>query len=194
MLTARADQYLWGRPDLAEVIRRAQAFETAGANAIMVPGLSDHGHRCTRQLHRSLADVRRGGFSWTAVLNAAVNRKAAIKHRTPYDRRNTFSSGHQARCTQYRQGSGIRWCVLMAINCLARPPAGWLSGAFRPEARSHRDCPTSPYAACDGTSMPVRTRAAHSWRKFWPFRRRRSGVRSPRRSLARRRPDRAPAR
>ena len=61
MLTARADQYLWGRPDLAEVIRRAQAFETAGANAIMVPGLSDHGHRCTRQLHRSLADVRHGG-------------------------------------------------------------------------------------------------------------------------------------
>ena len=41
MLTARADQYLWGRPDLAEVIRRAQAFETAGANAIMVPGLTD---------------------------------------------------------------------------------------------------------------------------------------------------------
>jgi 2-methylisocitrate lyase-like PEP mutase family enzyme len=41
MLTARADQYLWGRPDLAEVIRRAQAFEAAGANAIMVPGLSD---------------------------------------------------------------------------------------------------------------------------------------------------------
>src|SRR5262245_59878041 len=41
MLTARADQYLWGRPDLAEVIQRAQAFETAGANAIMVPGLND---------------------------------------------------------------------------------------------------------------------------------------------------------
>jgi 2-methylisocitrate lyase-like PEP mutase family enzyme len=43
MLTARADQNLWGRADLAEVIRRAQAFETAGANAIMVPGLSDLG-------------------------------------------------------------------------------------------------------------------------------------------------------
>lgn len=41
MLTARADQYLWGRPDLAEVITRAQAFQEAGANAIMVPGLSD---------------------------------------------------------------------------------------------------------------------------------------------------------
>jgi 2-methylisocitrate lyase-like PEP mutase family enzyme len=41
MLTARADQYLWGRPDLTEVIRRAQAFEAAGADAIMVPGLND---------------------------------------------------------------------------------------------------------------------------------------------------------
>lgn len=41
MVTARADQYLWGRPDLAEVIRRAQAFEAAGADAIMVPGLID---------------------------------------------------------------------------------------------------------------------------------------------------------
>lgn len=41
MVTARADQYLWGRPDLAEVIRRAQAFQEAGADAIMVPGLTD---------------------------------------------------------------------------------------------------------------------------------------------------------
>lgn len=41
MLTARADQYLWGRPDLAEVVRRAQAFEAAGADAIMVPGLME---------------------------------------------------------------------------------------------------------------------------------------------------------
>ncbi len=41
MLTARADQYLWGRPDLAEVIQRAQAFQEAGATAIMVPGLTE---------------------------------------------------------------------------------------------------------------------------------------------------------
>ena len=40
-LTARADQYMWGRPNLAEVIRRVQAFQEAGANAVMVPGLSD---------------------------------------------------------------------------------------------------------------------------------------------------------
>src|SRR5262249_47004422 len=42
MLTARVDQCLWGRPDLTEVIHRAQAFEAAGASAIMVPGLNDH--------------------------------------------------------------------------------------------------------------------------------------------------------
>jgi 2-methylisocitrate lyase-like PEP mutase family enzyme len=41
MLTARADQFLWGRPDLTEVLHRSQAFEAAGANAIMVPGLTD---------------------------------------------------------------------------------------------------------------------------------------------------------
>lgn len=40
-LTARADQYLWGRPDLAEVIARAQAFQAAGADAVLVPGLTD---------------------------------------------------------------------------------------------------------------------------------------------------------
>jgi 2-methylisocitrate lyase-like PEP mutase family enzyme len=41
MLTARADQYLWGRPDLAEVVRRARAFQEAGADAVLAPGLTD---------------------------------------------------------------------------------------------------------------------------------------------------------
>ena len=41
IVTARADQYLWGRPNLAEVIQRAQAFQAAGADAIMAPGLTD---------------------------------------------------------------------------------------------------------------------------------------------------------
>ena len=39
-LTARADQYMHKLPDLAEVIRRAQAFQQAGADMILVPGLS----------------------------------------------------------------------------------------------------------------------------------------------------------
>lgn len=40
-LTARADQYMHGRGNLAEVIARAQAFQAAGANMILTPGISD---------------------------------------------------------------------------------------------------------------------------------------------------------
>ncbi len=39
-LTARADQYMHKRPDLGEVIQRAQAFQEAGADMILVPGLT----------------------------------------------------------------------------------------------------------------------------------------------------------
>jgi 2-methylisocitrate lyase-like PEP mutase family enzyme len=39
-LTARADQYMHERPDLAETIRRAQAFQDAGADMILAPGLT----------------------------------------------------------------------------------------------------------------------------------------------------------
>ena len=39
-LTARADQYMHKRPDLAEAIQRAQAFQEAGADMILVPGLT----------------------------------------------------------------------------------------------------------------------------------------------------------
>jgi 2-methylisocitrate lyase-like PEP mutase family enzyme len=39
-LTARADQYMHKRPDLVETIQRAQAFQTAGADMILVPGLT----------------------------------------------------------------------------------------------------------------------------------------------------------
>lgn len=41
LLTARVDIYLHGRRDLAEAISRAQAFQRAGADAIMAPGLLD---------------------------------------------------------------------------------------------------------------------------------------------------------
>lgn len=41
MLTARAENYLWGRPDLDDTIRRLQAFEQAGADVLYAPGLPD---------------------------------------------------------------------------------------------------------------------------------------------------------
>ncbi len=41
VLTARAEGFLRGRPDLDDVIRRLQAFAAAGADVLMAPGLPD---------------------------------------------------------------------------------------------------------------------------------------------------------
>jgi len=41
MLTARAENFLHGRPDLDDTIRRLQAFEKAGADVLYAPGLRD---------------------------------------------------------------------------------------------------------------------------------------------------------
>ena len=41
VLTARAENYLHGRPDLDDTIRRLQAFEKAGADVLYAPGLKD---------------------------------------------------------------------------------------------------------------------------------------------------------
>ncbi|MCR9255931.1 MAG: isocitrate lyase/phosphoenolpyruvate mutase family protein [Alphaproteobacteria bacterium] len=41
VLTARAENYLHGRPDLDDTIKRLQAFEAAGAEVLYAPGLPD---------------------------------------------------------------------------------------------------------------------------------------------------------
>ncbi len=41
ILTARAENYLWGRPDLKDTIKRLQAFSEAGADVLYAPGLPD---------------------------------------------------------------------------------------------------------------------------------------------------------
>ena len=41
VLTARCEHFLWGLTDLDEVIRRLQAFESAGADVLYAPGLPD---------------------------------------------------------------------------------------------------------------------------------------------------------
>ena len=41
VFTARAENFLWGRPDLNDTIRRLQAFEKAGADVLYAPGLHD---------------------------------------------------------------------------------------------------------------------------------------------------------
>jgi 2-methylisocitrate lyase-like PEP mutase family enzyme len=41
MLTARSENFLRGNPDLGDTIERLQAFEKAGADVLMAPGLPD---------------------------------------------------------------------------------------------------------------------------------------------------------
>ncbi|MDO5648884.1 oxaloacetate decarboxylase [Paracoccus sp. (in: a-proteobacteria)] len=41
LLTARSENYLWGRHDLDDTIRRLQAFSDAGADVLYAPGLPD---------------------------------------------------------------------------------------------------------------------------------------------------------
>jgi 2-methylisocitrate lyase-like PEP mutase family enzyme len=41
VLTARTENFLRGNPDLANTIRRLQAFAAAGADVLMAPGLPD---------------------------------------------------------------------------------------------------------------------------------------------------------
>ena len=41
VLTARAENFLRGKPDLDDTIRRLQAYEKAGADVLMAPGLPD---------------------------------------------------------------------------------------------------------------------------------------------------------
>lgn len=41
VLTARAENFLWGRPDLGDTILRLQAYAEAGADVLYAPGLPD---------------------------------------------------------------------------------------------------------------------------------------------------------
>ena len=41
VFTARAENFLWGKADLDDTIKRLQAFEKAGADVLYAPGLSD---------------------------------------------------------------------------------------------------------------------------------------------------------
>ncbi|MGI9319145.1 MAG: isocitrate lyase/PEP mutase family protein [bacterium] len=41
VLTARCENFLWGRSDLEDTIKRLQAFEVAGADVLYAPGLPD---------------------------------------------------------------------------------------------------------------------------------------------------------
>lgn len=79
LLTARAENYLWGRPDLADTIRRLQAFAEAGADVLYAPGLPDLDTIRTvcRELDKPVnvvAGLDGPGFSVTELSQAGVRR------------------------------------------------------------------------------------------------------------------------
>jgi 2-methylisocitrate lyase-like PEP mutase family enzyme len=78
-LTARTENYLRGNPDLDDTIRRLQAFEAAGADVLMAPGLPDLDAVravCTA-LSRPvnfMAGIRGKSFTVAALSQAGVKR------------------------------------------------------------------------------------------------------------------------
>jgi len=63
VLTARAENYLHGRPDLADTIARLQAYQEAGADVLYAPGLRDIGdiRRLVREVDRPVNVLAIGG-------------------------------------------------------------------------------------------------------------------------------------
>ena len=49
VITARAENYIYGRPDLDDTIARLRAYQEAGADALYAPGLSDRRHPAGRR-------------------------------------------------------------------------------------------------------------------------------------------------
>jgi 2-methylisocitrate lyase-like PEP mutase family enzyme len=63
VLTARAENYLHGRPDLADTIARLQAYQEAGADVLYAPGLRDITdiRRLVREVDRPVNVLAVGG-------------------------------------------------------------------------------------------------------------------------------------
>ena len=82
VLTARAENFIRGRADLEDTIRRLQAFEKAGADVLMAPGLPDLA--AVRRVCESLSKpfsfmVGIPGKSWpVADLQAAGVRRVSV--------------------------------------------------------------------------------------------------------------------
>jgi 2-methylisocitrate lyase-like PEP mutase family enzyme len=82
MLTARAENFLHGRADLDDTIRRLQAFEKAGADVLYAPGLRDiEKIRTVCSAVSKPVNVLAGSKGWTipvAELAAAGVRRVSV--------------------------------------------------------------------------------------------------------------------
>jgi 2-methylisocitrate lyase-like PEP mutase family enzyme len=79
MLTARSENFLVGRPDLADTIRRLQAYQEAGADVLYAPGLTSESDIATlvRSVDRPvnvLAGLRGTSFTLESLQVLGVRR------------------------------------------------------------------------------------------------------------------------
>jgi len=79
VLTARTENFLRGRPDLDDTIKRLQAFEKAGADVLMSPGLPDLDAvravcKALQKPFNFMAGIRGKSFSVAALEAAGVRR------------------------------------------------------------------------------------------------------------------------
>jgi len=107
VLTARCENFLWGRPDLDDTLRRLQAFEQAGADVLYAPGL------------RSLADIR--------TLCAAVGKPVNVVMGLPGA---AFTVGELAEAGVKRISVGAALARLAYGACLAAAQEIATKGTF----------------------------------------------------------------
>jgi 2-methylisocitrate lyase-like PEP mutase family enzyme len=79
VVTARAENFVRGRPDLGDTLRRLQAFEKAGADVLMAPGLPDLDSVRTvcaglSRPFNFMMGIRGKSFSVAALAQAGVKR------------------------------------------------------------------------------------------------------------------------
>jgi 2-methylisocitrate lyase-like PEP mutase family enzyme len=117
VLTARAENYLHGRPDLADTIARLQAYQAAGADVLYAPGLRDISdiRQLIREVDRPVnvlavggappvpelaeAGVSRisvGGSFAFAALNALVSAATELRDQGTYGYQASSAAGRQA--------------------------------------------------------------------------------------------------
>lgn len=76
VFTARAENFLWDRPDLDDTIRRLQAFEKAGADVLYAPGLSDmeQVRAVCQAVSRPINVLATADFTFAGLAEAGVKR------------------------------------------------------------------------------------------------------------------------
>ena len=176
-LTARAENFLHGRPDLDDTIRRLQAFEAAGADVLYAPGL------------REGAAIRTVCASLGKPVNVIMGLAGDGRSRSSSWRRSACAGSASARRSPAPRS---------ASSCVPREEVrqrGTFTFAERAVCRI--DSPSIDRRSWDGLDLSVRAarraharsgsgRASSGMVCRWPRARRRSRARGGRRSAGRR--------